>query len=104
MKRKVPTETIVKFRETYDSLSLTIKYPSGATFKYKINRSGEDLEMAFSNNPTELKQQLSETRAWINTLTGTNFERIKHIEAILGKAKSGREAIELMRALSLIHI
>jgi hypothetical protein len=96
--KKVPTQTTVKVVERYDSLSLTIAYPSGAKFKYLINRSGESVELAFSNNLEELKAQIKEMKTWIDGLQGTNFERLKHVEKVLTPAKSGKEAMELMRA------
>ena len=98
MKRKLPTQTTAKITERYDSLSLTIAYPSGATFKYKINRSSESVVLGFSNNLEELKAQTKEMAKWIDGLQGTNMERIKHIEKVLTPAKSGKEAMELMRA------
>lgn len=89
-----PTKTKVQKRTTYDSISTTITYPTGGRIKYKINRSGETIEIAFSSNPAELQQQAKEVRAWVGNLScATLDERIDTFGAFFGKFNSGKEAM-----------
>ena len=59
----------------FDRMSITAKFPSGANFRYFIGRSGEKLEIAFSNDSKELKEQSKIFAAWVKLRKGkTNID------------------------------
>lgn len=90
----------VKIKKTigFDRMSISAKFPSGANFKYSIGRSGERLELAFSNDNSELKEQTKIFMNWMKYRDGEkNADRFNRLEELCKKCKSGKELINLMK-------
>ena len=76
---------------------ITAKFPSGANYKFKVDRRGEKLEIAFSNDTAELAKQSRVFLKWIQLRKGeTNEERFNRLEKLTKECKSGKELIHLM--------
>ena len=85
-------ETKVKRTNGFDRLSLTAKFPSGASLKFSVGRSGDRLELAFSNNRAELQKQSKLVADWLDFQDGEkNQDRFDRLEALCKKCKSGAE-------------
>ena len=85
-------ETKVKRTNGFDRMSLTAKFPSGASLKFSVGRSGDRLELAFSNDSAELKRQMKAVSEWIDFQKGEkNQDRFDRLEALCKKCKSGAE-------------
>ena len=67
-------KTIIKKKISYDIMTIQAKLPSGASLKFSINRSGERLEVAFSNNTIVLKEQTDAIQNWLKLRKGENNE------------------------------
>lgn len=84
----------------HDSMWIKAQLPSGAWFKFTVNRGGERLEAALSNDSATLKQQLQQLRAWLNFRSGeNNLQRFQRIRAV---AEASRNSAELISNLSNI--
>ena len=82
----------------FDRMSITAKFPSGANFRYFICRSCEKLEVAFSNDSIELKEQSKIFAGWVKLRNGeTNIDVFNRLEELCKKCKSGKELINLMK-------
>jgi hypothetical protein len=91
-------ETIVKKKLNHDSMWITAKFPSGASYKLRINRNGERLEMAFSNNDAESKEQLKIFSNWMKFQPKeTHEDRFNRLERLTKQCTSGKALIELMK-------
>ena len=91
-------EVKIKKSIGFDRMSISAKFPSGANFRYFIGRSGEKLELAFSNDSAELKEQSKIFASWIKLRTGeTNIDVFNRLEELCKKCKSGKELINLMK-------
>lgn len=77
---------------------LTVKLPTGGTLKWTINRSGEKLEVAFSNDPAVLKRQCKIVQDYINGLKGTNKEKFDQLEELAKGCSSGANLCDNMQA------
>jgi len=85
-------ETKVKRVNGFDRMSLSAKFPSGASLKFSVGRSGERLELAFSNDSAELKIQSKIISKWLDFQKGeTNQDRFDRLESLCRKCKSGKE-------------
>jgi hypothetical protein len=82
----------------FDRMSIIAKFPSGANFRYFIGRSGEKLEVAFSNDSKELKEQVKIFSNWVKPRKGeTNLDVFNRLEELCKRCKSGKELINLMK-------
>ncbi len=91
-------EAKIKKSIGFDRMSISAKFPSGANFRFFIGRSGEKLEIAFSNDPQELKEQSKIFINWMKFREGEkNEERFNRLEELCKKCKSGKELINLMK-------
>lgn len=91
-------ETTVKKKINHDSMWIEAKFPSGASYKFKIDRNGERLEMAFSNNDVEARTQMNIFGAYMKFKKGeTNENRFNRLERLTKQCKSGKELINLMQ-------
>ena len=95
MARKIKPTKISK-RTTFDRLSLSAKFNSGASLKYSISRNGEKLDLAFSNDATVLKEQSRIICEWLDSKKETNQERIDRLEEVCKKVNSGKEFIDFI--------
>ncbi len=90
-------EAQIKKKINHDSMWIAAKFPSGAHYKFKVDRRGERLEVAFSNDTAELCKQTNVFRKWITLRKGENNEqRFNRLEALTKECKSGKELIHLM--------
>jgi len=89
--------TSIKKRIGFDNMSMTVKFKSGANFKYSIGRSGKKLQLAFSNDSNELKNQMEIFQLWLKKENLTHEERFSKLETLCNKCNSGKELIELMK-------
>lgn len=87
----------VSYRIGYDSMNLSITYPSGGRFKWSINRSGERLMVGFSNDRVELAAQTEKIKSYLLALPGTNKERMDAAKVFFEMFTSGREAIDAIQ-------
>jgi hypothetical protein len=91
-------EAKIKKTIGFDRMSISAKFPSGANFKFSIGRSGERLELAFSNNDSELKEQIRIFMNWMKFRDGEkNADRFDRLEELCKKCQSGKELINLMK-------
>lgn len=91
-------EAKIKKTIGFDRMSISAKFPSGANFRFLIGRSGEKLELAFSNDSAELKEQSKIFVNWMKFRTGEkNEDRFNRLEELCKKCKSGKELINLMK-------
>jgi len=81
----------------FDTMSISAKFPSGASYKFTAGRSGERLMMAFSNDDMESKVQM---RIFQNFMKfqpkETNEGRFNRLEELTKKCSSGKALIKLM--------
>ena len=76
---------------------ISAKFPSGAYYKFRVDRNGEKLELAFSNDTRELKEQTKIFGQYLKFRQGeTNEERFNRLEELTKKCKSGKQLISLM--------
>ena len=83
---------------THDTMTLSATFPSGGSFKYKVGRPGERLEVCFSNEDKELKRQTEVFNEWIK-LYPKNGDRFAALESLLkaqGGCKSGAHVVRRM--------
>lgn len=79
----------------WDSMSLSAKFKSGATLKFRLNRNGETLEVGFSNDSAELKKQSAAVMAWMKPKgKETNQDRFDRLEKTCLAVNSGKEFME----------
>jgi hypothetical protein len=79
----------------FDRMSLNAKLPSGASLKFSIGRSGEKLELAFSNDIKILKEQMIKMTNWIKTRpTETNIQRFERLENLLNSCNTSVEVMD----------
>ena len=85
-------ETKVKRINGFDNMSLTAKFPSGASLRFSVGRTGDRLQLAFSNDLKELKRQSRVVADWMDFREGEkNVDRFDRLEALCKKCKSGAE-------------
>ena len=90
-------KTTIKQIIRHDKMSLSAKLSSGASLKFSIGRSGEKLEIAFSNDPIVLKDQLVKMQEWLKFKNGeTNLERFARLRQVL---ETSTNSIEVMQKL-----
>ena len=90
-------ETEVKKKINHDSMWIKAKFPSGAYYKFSVNRDGERLEMAFSNNDSEASVQIKTFNNYMKFRKGeTNEDRFNRLEELSKKCSSGKQLISLM--------
>ena len=90
-------ETIVKKKLNHDSMWITAKFPSGATYKFRVDRNGEKLEMAFSNNDAEANDQIKIFNNWLKFRPKeTHADRFDRLERLTKQCTSGKMLIKLM--------
>jgi hypothetical protein len=81
----------------FDTMSISAKFPSGASYKFTAGRSGERLMIAFSNDDMEAKVQM---RIFQNFMKfqpkETNEGRFNRLEELTKKCSSGKSLIKLM--------
>ena len=79
----------------FDRMAISAKFPSGASLKFSIGRSGETLDLRFSNDRSELKKQSKIMSKWLDFKKGekTNAERFDRIESFLAPFKSGAQVM-----------
>ena len=83
----------------FDRMSINAKFPSGASLKYSIGRSGEKLELAFSNDSAELKKQIKIVSKWLELRKGeTNKNVFDRLETLCKKCNSGKEFMSYIKA------
>lgn len=92
-------KTTIKKNIQHDCMTLDAKFPSGAEITWKINRSGERLELALANDPKIFKEQSKVVRAFIAKLEGTNAEKFEKLESILKDCNSAAEIVAKMKTL-----
>ena len=89
-----PTETKIKKRYGFDNMRLDANLPSGASLSFRAGRSGEKLEIAFSNDDATAKIQMEKMRNWLNWRKDENFQKVfDRLEKVLRASKSGAEVI-----------
>ncbi len=87
-------EAIIKQNTTHDSMTITAKFPSGASLKWRIGRGGEKLEVAFSNDNKTLREQTAKIGRWLQFRPNENNQmRFDRLEALMKGCKSGAEVI-----------
>ena len=59
-------ETTIKEKLNHDSMWIRAQFPSGAHFKFHVNRNGETLELAFSNDTSILRNQQRVFMKWMD--------------------------------------
>jgi hypothetical protein len=90
-------ETTVTKKINHDSMWISAKFPSGASYKFKVDRNGERLEMAFSNNDAESKIQIRIFQNYMKFRPKeTNEDRFNRLERLTKQCVSGKMLIKLM--------
>lgn len=93
----VIAETKIKKIVKHDNMSLSAHFPSGASLRFAIGRSGDKLDLNFSNDPKILKEQGKILIKWLDYREKENNEqRFARLEKICMLAKSGAEFIKLL--------
>lgn len=83
------TKTQIKKVIKHDSLSVKATFPTGDSVKFKINRTGESVEMSGVENTTEARQQIRCLQTICKRLGGElNSERIDRLGAIFAQHES----------------
>jgi len=86
---------------THDKMSLTAKFPTGGTLHFSVGRGGERLEVAFSNNDAELKEQTETVKEFVKfrykEVNQGRFDRLESLLNAQGGCKSGRGVVARMR-------
>ena len=96
MKKSITVTTVHK-SIGHDRMKIEIFFPSGASLKFRIGRSGETLEIAFSNDSQTLKTQSAQVRKWLEQRKEeTNQDRFDRLEKTARQAKSGIEFMTLI--------
>jgi hypothetical protein len=89
-----PTPTKIKKVNRYDSMSLSAKFHSGASLKFLVNRSGERLEVAFSNDPEMAKEQTRTLAKWLEPRDKeVNSDIFERLEKLCKECTSGKDLI-----------
>jgi K+/H+ antiporter YhaU regulatory subunit KhtT len=90
-----PTTTQIKKSYSHDRMKISIKFPSNASLVFSAGRSGEKLELAFSNDRKELAQQSKIVGKWLDfrNKNESNQDRFDRLEAVARTVKSGKEFI-----------
>lgn len=92
--KKIPASTKVSKRIGHDSMTISAKFPSGATLSFSINRSGEKLALAFSNDQKVLQEQTKVMSKWLEPHKNeTHQQRFDRLESVLRASASGAEVI-----------
>jgi hypothetical protein len=90
-------ETKIIKKYGFDVMSISAKFPSGASYKFTAGRSGERLAMAFSNNDAESKIQIRIFQEFMKFRKGEiNQGRFDRLEELTKKCQSGKMLIKLM--------
>ncbi len=95
-----PTETKITKRYGFDNMRLDAKLPSGASISYRVGRSRETLELAFSNDDATLTLQTKEMQAWLKIRKGeTNQHVFDRLENVLKSCRSGAEVMAKIKTI-----
>lgn len=90
-------ETFVSKKVNHDSMWISAKFPSGASYKFRVDRDGERLEVAFSNDTKELNIQIKIFNKWMKLKPKeTNADRFDRLERLTKQCTSGKMLIKLM--------
>jgi hypothetical protein len=93
------TETRVKKTITHDYLSMNASFPSGATFRWSVGRTGERLSIAFANDEETSKRQAKTIVRWLkHREEETNEMVFERLEVLLKSCKSGKEVVSKMES------
>lgn len=93
MKTLVKSTVVVK-NYSHDTMKLRAKFPSGAKLLFSVGRTGETLEVRFSNNRKELAEQAKMVQKWLQFRKDeTNQDRFDRLEMACNSARSGKEFI-----------
>lgn len=96
--------TEVKKKLNHDSMWISAKFPSGASYKFRIDRNGEKLEMAFSNDDNEAKVQIKIFNNWLKFRPKeTHADRFDRLERLTKQCSSGKMLIKLMEVEYATH-
>jgi hypothetical protein len=88
----------IRSKIDHDKMQIDGRFPSGAKFSFLVTRTGERLDVAFSNDSKELKEQTLIFNQWIKLRKEeTNAERFARLEAFSCTCSSGKELIEKMK-------
>jgi hypothetical protein len=88
----------IKKSYSHDRMRIQINFFTGASLSFNVSRSGETLNVAFSNDRVELKKQSTQIEQWLKLRKGeTNQDRFDRLENVAKKAKSGKEFMELIK-------
>ena len=95
------SKAVIKKVVNHDSLSISAKFPSGASFRFSVTRSGERLMVAFSNDDTEANRQSLIMQKFAQCKgEETYLDVINRLEKVCEDCKSGSEVITKIEALS----
>ena len=87
-------ETKITKKYGFDNMSIAAKFPSGASYRFSVSRSGERLTLAFSNDDKELAAQTKIFANWMKFRPGElNQGRFERLEELTKTCKSGKELI-----------
>ena len=92
-------EAKVKRYTSFDAMSISATFPSGANFKLRVNRNGETLELAFSNDMPTLREQMKTFNAWIKRESDKHKDWTKLFDILEGyckKSNTGKELISIL--------
>lgn len=82
----------------HDSMRFKVQFPSGASLMYRVGRSSEKLELAFSNDTTELKKQTQLVNEWLKMGPKETVKDVfDRLEKTCLKVNSGKEFIEAIK-------
>lgn len=90
--------TKISKRVGYDSMTISGKMMSGASVKLTINRNGERLESALSNDPDVAGKQLATLTSWLKLRKGeSNEDRFDRLEKVLNLSENSTEFINNLK-------
>ena len=94
---KVSTKAIIRKSISHDRLSIDVKFPTGASFRYYASRNGSRITVAFSNNREELLTQTEVVKRWDKFYGSETYgQKIDRLENIMSNCTSGASVIEAM--------
>lgn len=83
----------IKKRINHDSMWFSCLFPSGGNFRYTITRYSKKLELAFSNDDTELQIQSQIFQDWIDTQDMSYGDLFNKLEDLCASCNTGQELI-----------
>lgn len=97
---KTATKTTIKKNITHDRMVFTAKFPSGASFEFRVGRSGEKLLFGFSNDNATANYQgkiiqryMAKVREEKDLDNGQLFD---NLEKLMEDCQSGQAVIDAM--------